>query len=109
MGLIKYILSHDTRVGLKRIGKIADSIMELSPIYEAMSEEELKSQTNILKQKLKDGKTLDEILPEAFATVREASFRVLNMRHYKVQLMGGICVHEGRVAELRTKSEAKRS
>ena len=102
MGLIKYILSHDTRVGLKNIGKIADKIMELSPIYEKMSEDELKSQTAILKEKLKNGKTLDDILPEAFATVREASFRVLNMRHYRVQLMGGICVHEGRVAELRT-------
>ncbi len=102
MGLIKYILSHDTRVGLKNIGKIADKIMELSPIYEKMSEDELKSQTVILKEKLKNGKTLDDILPEAFATVREASFRVLNMRHYRVQLMGGICVHEGRVAELRT-------
>ena len=102
MGLIKYILSHDTRVGLKNIGKIADKIMELSPIYEKMSEDELKSQTAILKEKLKNGKTLDDILPEGFATVREASFRVLNMRHYRVQLMGGICVHEGRVAELRT-------
>ena len=102
MGLIKYILTHDTRVGLKRIGKMADKIMELSPIYEAMTEDELKAQTGILKEKLKNGKTLDEILPEAFATVREASYRVLNMRHYKVQLMGGICVHEGRVAELRT-------
>ncbi len=102
MGLIKYILSHDTRVGLKNIGKIADKIMDLSPIYEKMSEEELKSQTKVLKEKLNSGKTLDDILPEAFATVREASFRVLNMRHYRVQLMGGICVHEGRVAELRT-------
>ena len=53
MGLIKYILTHDTRVGLKRIGKMADKIMELSPIYEAMSEDELKAQTGILKEKLK--------------------------------------------------------
>ncbi len=102
MGLIRYILNHDTRVGLKNIGKIADKILELSPKYEAMSEEELKSQTAILKDRLKNGETLDKILPDAFATVREASYRVLNMRHYKVQLMGGICVHEGRVAELKT-------
>ncbi|MBQ3235847.1 MAG: preprotein translocase subunit SecA [Clostridia bacterium] len=102
MGLIKYILTHDTRVGLKNIGKIADKIMALSPRYEAMSEEELKSQTNILKGRLSAGETLDDILPDAFATVREASFRVLNMRHYRVQLMGGVCVHEGRVAELKT-------
>ena len=102
MGLIKYILSHDTRVGLKNISKIADKILALSPKYEVMSEEELKNQTNILKERLSKGETLDDILPDAFATVREASFRVLNMRHYKVQLMGGICVHEGRVAELKT-------
>ncbi len=102
MGLIRYILSHDTRVGLKRIGKIADKVMALSPKYEAMSEEELKGQTAVLKERLKNGETLDKILPDAFATVREASFRVLNMRHYKVQIMGGVCVHEGRVAELKT-------
>ena len=102
MGLIKYILTHDTRVGLKNIGKIADKIMALSPKYEAMTEEELKGQTAILKERLKNGETLDDILPDAFATVREASYRVLNMRHYRVQLMGGICVHEGRVAELKT-------
>lgn len=102
MGLIRYILNHDTRVGLKNISKIADKVLALSPIYEAMTEEELKSQTQILKDRIKNGESLDKILPEAFATVREASYRVLNMRHYKVQLMGGICVHEGRVAELKT-------
>ena len=102
MGLIRYILNHDTRVGLKNIGKIADKILSLSPKYEAMSEDELKAQTGILKERLKSGESLDKILPDAFATVREASYRVLNMRHYKVQLMGGICVHEGRVAELKT-------
>ncbi len=102
MGLIKYILTHDTRVGLKNIGKIADKVMALSEKYEAMTEEELKSQTAVLKERLANGETLDDILPDAFATVREASFRVLNMRHYRVQLMGGVCVHEGRVAELKT-------
>ncbi len=102
MGLIRYILTHDTRVGLKNIGKIADKILAISPKYEKMSEEELKGQTAILKERLKNGETLDDILVDAFATVREASYRVLNMRHYKVQLMGGICVHEGRVAELKT-------
>ncbi len=102
MGLIKYILNHDTRVNLRNIGKLADKILALSPVYEAMTEEELKNQTNILKERLKNGETLDDILVDAFATVREASFRVLNMRHYKVQLMGGICVFQGRVAELKT-------
>ncbi len=102
MGLIRYILSHDTRVSLKQIGKTADKILELSPKYEAMCDDELKNQTNVLKERLNSGETLDKILPDAFATVREASYRVLNMRHYRVQLMGGICVHEGRVAELKT-------
>ncbi|MBO5713664.1 MAG: preprotein translocase subunit SecA, partial [Clostridia bacterium] len=102
MGLIKWILTHDTRVSLKNIGKTADKIMELSPKYEAMTEEELKNQTNVLKTRLANGESLDDILVDAFATVREASYRVLNMRHYRVQLMGGICVHEGRVAELKT-------
>ncbi len=102
MGLIKYILNHDTRVNLRNIGKLADKIMAKSPIYEAMTEEELKNQTNILKDRLSKGETLDDILVDAFATVREASSRVLNMRHYKVQLMGGICVFQGRVAELKT-------
>ena len=102
MGLIRYILTHDTRVGLKNIGKIADKIMALSPVYEKMSDDELKAQTPILKKRLQDGETLEKILPDAFAVVREASYRVLNMRHYRVQLMGGVCVHEGRVAELKT-------
>ena len=102
MGLIKFILTHDTRVSLKKIGKMADKIMEMSPTYEAMTDDELKHQPNILKERLANGETLDKILPEAFATVREASYRVLNMRHYRVQLMGGVCVHEGRVAELKT-------
>ena len=102
MGLIKFILTHDTRVSLKKIGKMADKIMEMSPTYEAMTDDELKNQTNVLKERLANGETLDKILPEAFATVREASYRVLNMRHYRVQLMGGVCVHEGRVAELKT-------
>ena len=102
MGLIKFILTHDTRVSLKKIGKIADKIMAMSPTYEAMTDDELKNQTNVLKERLANGETLDKILPEAFATVREASYRVLNMRHYRVQLMGGVCVHEGRVAELKT-------
>ncbi len=102
MGLIKYILNHDTRVNLRNINKIADKIIEKAPIYEKMTEEELKNQTNVLKDRLSKGETLDDILIDAFATVREASFRVLNMRHYKVQLMGGICVFQGRVAELKT-------
>ena len=102
MGLIRYILNSDSRRSLRKISATADKIMAMSPKYEAMSDEELRNQTVILKEKLAKGATLDSILPEAFATVREASYRVLNMRHYHVQLMGGICVHQGRVAELKT-------
>ena len=102
MGLIKYILETDSRRSLKKLNKMADRILELSAKYEAMTDAELKEQTNVLKGRLAAGETLDDILYDAFAVVREASHRVLNMRHYKVQLMGGICVHQGRVAELKT-------
>ena len=102
MGLIKFILESDQRRSLKKIGAMADKIIALSPKYEAMSEEELKGQTAVLKGRLEKGETLDDILFDAFAVVREASYRVLNMRHYQVHLMGGICVHQGRVAELKT-------
>jgi len=102
MGLIKFILESDSRRSLKKIGAIADKIMAMSPTYEKMSDEELRGQTDLFKQRIQKGESLDSILPEAFAVVREASYRVLNMRHYKVQLMGGICVHQGRVAELKT-------
>ncbi len=102
MGLIKYILSMDSRISLKRIKAQAEKIMAIAPKYESMTDEELKSQTAVLKDRLAKGETLEDILNDAFAVVREASYRVLNMRHYLVQLMGGICVHQGRVAELKT-------
>ena len=102
MGLIRYILNTDSRISLKRIKAQAEKIMLLSPKYEKMTDGELKEQTDILKKRLADGETLDDIMYDAFAVVREAAYRVLNMRHYMVQLMGGICVHQGRVAELKT-------
>jgi len=102
MGLIRYILEADSRRSLRKISAMADKIMALSPKYEKMSDEELRSQTDLLKERYKNGESLDSLLFDAFAVVREASYRVLNMRHYKVQLMGGICVHQGRVAELKT-------
>lgn len=102
MGLIRYILESDSRRSLKKIGEMAEKILNLSPNYEKMTDEELKNQTALLKDRLSAGETLDDILFDAFAVVREASARVLNMRHYKVQLMGGICVHQGRIAELKT-------
>ena len=102
MGLIRYILNTDSRISLKKIDKQADKILALSPKYEAMTDSELKDQTTALKGRLKNGETLEDIMYDAFAVVREAAYRVLHMRHYKVQLMGGICVHQGRVAELKT-------
>ena len=102
MGLIRYILGGENRRNLKRLDKMADAVMELQPKYEVMTDEELISQTSVLKGRLAEGETLDDILYDAFAVVREAAYRVLNMRHYKVQIMGGICLHQGRVAEMKT-------
>ena len=81
---------------------LVDKIEELRPTMQAMTDEELKDQTRKFKERLAEGETLDDLLPEAFATVREASKRVLNMEHYRVQLIGGIILHQGRIAEMRT-------
>ena len=72
------------------------------PRWQAKSDEELRDQTRIFKERLAGGETLDDILPEAFATVREAAKRTLNMEHFPVQLIGGIVLHQGRIAEMRT-------
>ena len=86
---------------LKRLYKKVQEINKLEPKYEKMSDEELSDQTAILKDKLKK-KSLDDILPETFAVVREASKRVLKMRHFDVQLIGGMVLHEGNIAEMKT-------
>ena len=93
--------THSSRE-LKRIMPLVDKIEELRPTMQAMTDEELKDQTRKFKERLAEGETLDDLLPEAFATVREASKRVLNMEHYRVQLIGGIILHQGRIAERRT-------
>ncbi len=87
---------------LKRIKPIVDKIESLDPVMSAMTDEELKSQTAKFKERLNSGETLDDILPEAFATVREASKRILGMKHFRVQLIGGIVLHQGRIAEMKT-------
>ncbi len=102
MGLFRFLLGGEARRNLKRVDAIADRILELEPNYAKLSDEELKAQTELFRERLKKGETLDDILVEAFAVVREAAARVLNMRHYKVQLIGGITLHQGRVAEMRT-------
>ena len=93
--------THSSRE-LKRIMRLVDQIEALRPTMQAMTDEELKDQTRKFKERLAEGETLDDLLPEAFATVREAAKRVLNMEHYRVQLIGGIILHQGRIAEMRT-------
>lgn len=102
MGLIKFILGSDGRKALKKLDKMACKVEELEPKYAAMSDEELKGQTALFKERLANGETLDDILYDAFAALREASWRVLKMKHFHVQIIGGICLHQGRIAEMRT-------
>ncbi len=87
---------------VKRVKKTADKVLALESKYEAMSDKELVSQTDILKGRLANGETLDDILPDAFAVCREAAWRVLGMKHFPVQVIGGIILHQGRIAEMKT-------
>ncbi len=102
MGLVKYLMNSDARKSLKKLEKMADQVEALEPKYQAMDDETLKSQTAVLKERLANGETLDDILFDAFAALREAGKRVLGMRHFRVQIIGGICLHQGRIAEMRT-------
>lgn len=102
MGLFSLLATQDNKRNVKKLEKRAEEIMALKPKYESMSDVELQDQTNILKERLKNGETLDNILNDAFAVTREASRRVLNMEHFKVQIMGGIALFQGRVAEMKT-------
>lgn len=102
MGLFSAIFGSYSKKELKRIEPIKEKVLALEDKYSAMDETELRSQTDILKKRLADGETLDDILPDAFAVCREASTRVLGMRHYPVQIIGGIILHQGRIAEMRT-------
>ena len=87
---------------IKRIISTVDKIEELESKMTSLSDEELKAKTEEFKTRLNNGETLDDILPEAFAVVREASWRVLNMKHFRVQLIGGIILHQGRITEMKT-------
>ena len=102
MGLIKYLMGGDARRSLKKLNAMADQVEALEPKYQVMDDATLKAQTGILKERLKNGETLDDILFDAFAALREAAKRVLEMRHFRVQIIGGICLHQGRIAEMRT-------
>lgn len=87
---------------VKSIGKVVNQINALEPQIQALSDDELRAQTDKFRRQLDDGQTLDDILPEAFATVREASSRVLGMRHFDVQMVGGIVLHRGEISEMKT-------
>ena len=102
MNFVEKVFGTHSDRELKYIYPIVDKIEKLRPTMQAMSDEELKDQTRKFKERLAQGETLDDLLPEAFATVREAAKRVLKMEHYPVQLIGGIVLHQGRIAEMKT-------
>ena len=102
MGLLKALFGDYSTKELKRIRPVCDKVLSLEDKYAKMSDTELKAQTDILKERLHNGETTDDILPDAFAVCREASWRVLGMKHFPVQVIGGIVLHQGRIAEMKT-------
>ena len=102
MGIFRKIFKSYSEKEVKRVMPIVDKINGLEEEISKLTDEQLKNKTNEFKEQLEEGKTLDDILPEAFAVVREASKRVLGMRHFDVQLIGGIILHQGRIAEMKT-------
>ena len=102
MGLIKALFGSYSKREIKRIQPIADRVLALEEKYASFSDHELRAQTDLFKERLQAGETLDDILPEAFAVCREAAWRVLGEKHYPVQILGGIILHQGRISEMRT-------
>ena len=102
MNIVNKLFGTHSERELKRIESIVDKIESLRPAMLQLTDEQLKDKTKEYKKRLEDGETLDDLLPEAYATVREAARRVLNMEHYRVQLIGGIILHQGRIAEMKT-------
>ena len=102
MGLIKKVFGTYSEREVKRVIPLVNKIEALRPQMMELSDAELRARTDMFKKRLADGETLDDILVEAYATVREAARRVLNTEHYRVQLIGGIILHQGRIAEMRT-------
>ena len=101
-GFLKRFLGDNNEKEIKRLQAIVDKINSLEPALQDLSDSSLAGHTDKFRERLEKGETLDDILPEAFAVCREASRRVLGMRHFDVQLMGGVCLHEGKIAEMRT-------
>ncbi|MEE1195840.1 MAG: preprotein translocase subunit SecA [Lachnospiraceae bacterium] len=102
MGILTKLFGTHGEREVKRIEPLAQKVESLRPTMQSLSDEELRNKTKEYKERLTKGETLDDLLPEAFATVREAAKRVLNMEHYHVQILGGIILHQGRIAEMRT-------
>lgn len=102
MGLFSYLFASDNARSIKGLKVIADKVVALEEEYSRLTDDELKNKTNEFKERIKNGESLNHILPEAYATVREASYRVLKMKHFYVQILGGIALHQGRIAEMRT-------
>ena len=102
MSVLNVLFGNYSKRELKRIQPIVTKVLALEDEFKALSDSELQAMTPKLKERLAKGETLDDILPEAFATCREASSRVLGMRHFPVQIIGGIVLHQGRIAEMRT-------
>ncbi len=102
MGLLSKVIGTHSEREVKRVIPIVDKIEGMEPEMEKMSDEDLRAKTDEFKKRLSDGETLDDILPEAYAVVREASKRTLGMRHFRVQLIGGVILHQGRITEMRT-------
>jgi len=102
MGLLEKIFGTHSEREIKRLMPIVDKIESLEKTMEGLSDEELRNKTFEFKERLQRGETLDDILPEAFAVVREAAWRTLGMKHFRVQLLGGIVLHQGRIAEMKT-------
>ncbi len=102
MGLLSKVVGTHSEREVKRVLPIVDKIEKLESDYEKLSDEQLKDKTREFKNRLSEGESLDDILPEAYAVVREASKRTIGMRHYRVQLIGGVILHQGRITEMRT-------
>ena len=102
MNLIEKMFGTHSEREIKRITPLVDKIEALRPAMQALSDELLADKTKEFKERLANGETLDDLLVEAYAVVREAAVRVLGMEHYRVQLIGGIVLHQGRIAEMRT-------
>ena len=102
MGLFEKIFGTYSDRAIKQIMPVVEEINRLEPKMKEKSDQALKEMTGVFKQRLAEGESLDDLLPEAFAVVREAAWRVLGQRHYDVQLIGGIVLHQGRIAEMKT-------